>query len=503
MIRRFGWKRVTISLILAVLTVLSFFVPWNSTSLSTSSLRFVDIEASTGVSLLLPPPNVTIYNVIGPDKNRHCARPCHPAIRNRLVYTCLHPAGLLDRQELMDNLLELASFLCATLEFPTPSQSFHPMHNHQRTVDQSLDWSDFFEYSLVQMDESHKPQREEFSANQANPSLSLVKTVKVVMDPSFYLPWNKKPHCRRPRAAPDRNRTTYGLHILSKSREEVLNDFDTVRRFSFSESNTEKPFLWEMPTNFYSFHKELRAHLRAIPPKRTDLGAACIPWSRSGHYARRAFPPLIESLISDIWDAVMKKTTSGINGNVEPVTTPTKSNLSSTPKHQPILGFLHVRRGDTIEECDTSITKLRSYLSCSFSNMTFPKILTASSEWADNPGEKSVLSVTLLIGTNDEDPIYIQELQSMVRELSLSATFDGRTVDLQIEAIDMESLIWDHLQSEVQSGRLSSAYLNNLHVFQILEHIMNRLVNFKLVQRRFRYCNDCDPIVIRSARLPE
>ena len=46
-------------------------------------------------------------------------------------------------------------------------------------------------------------------------------------------------------------------------------------------------------------HKELRAHLRALPNHSSnDQGAACLPWTHSGgHYSRRTFPPRIRSTL--------------------------------------------------------------------------------------------------------------------------------------------------------------------------------------------------------------
>jgi hypothetical protein len=127
-----------------------------------------------------------------------------------------------------------------------------------------------------------------------------------------------------------------------------------------------------------------------------------------------------------------------------------------------------------------------------FANSTGPKDAPT-----DNQQEQNELAITLLVGTNEQGPSFMQELQDMVRGLVLFTLDRGQKIDIKLRSVDMESLIWDHLQSEINLGRMPSAYLNNLHVFQILEHIMNHLVDFKLVQRRFRYCNDCDKITIQ------
>ena len=421
-----------------------------------------------------------VYNtIIGPDSRRHCRRVCDPNIRNRIVYTCLHPAGFLDRRELLDNLLELAAFLCATLEFPTPHDSFHPMHNHQQRVDASLDWTDFLNYSLMDVVSVNGT---EWRQQQAIP---LLQTVRLAMDPSFYLPFVKWPHCRRPRAARDRHRERYGLHIVSKDRDEVLADFDVVRHYSLANNKDDDssrqslPFLWEIPTNFYAWHKEFRAHIRETLPLRQsnsqELGAACLPWSRSGRYVQRSYPDTLQQLMDGIWEQV--KSASGGGG---------------------LIGFLHIRRGDTIEECDTSIGKMRDYLKCSLSNMTLPKLFNGENQQQLRSKEQSI-NVTVLVGTNEEDKMYIQDLQNMVRELSISTKGKEHTVQIYLHAINMESLIWSYLQTQVDHQNIPPSYLNNLHVFEILDHIMNSRVDFKLSRRRFRFCNACDSIVIRQS----
>jgi hypothetical protein len=443
-----------------------------------------------------------VYNtIIGPDHKKHCRRHCNPLIRNRIAYTCLHPAGFYDRQELLDKLLEISAFLCATLEFPNPKASFHPMHNHQRMVDASLDWNDFFQFSLADMDIA-----DERNGSLDSAQIPLLQSSTPVRDISFEIPFFKRPHCRRPRAAQDRTRDKYGLHIISKDRDEVIEDFDTIWQYSFGNSKGEPqqqlPYLWEIPTNFYSFHKEFRSYIRETLPKRhdsnTSLGAACLPWSRSGRYVQRKLPVRIMTLVDDIWKEIVSSAREGSK-------TVNKSCFNSTwspPNLQdlnPLIGFLHIRRGDTIEECDTSTVKLKSYLSCSLANLTLPR--PRKELGSPYLATRIKLDIVLLVGTNEEHPSYMQELKTMVDGLSVVAQSDDNDIHLNVQAVDMESLIWGYLQSRIHQGEIPASFLNNLHVFEILEHIMNHRVDFKLSQRRFRFCNDCDNIFIQHSAM--
>ncbi|KAL3917264.1 MAG: hypothetical protein SGARI_007758 [Bacillariaceae sp.] len=189
---------------------------------------------------------------------------------------------------------------------------------------------------------------------------------------------------------------------------------------------------------------------------------------------------------------------------VDPVVMSKDRNVSASLK-----GFLHIRRGDTMEECDTNIPALRAYLLCSLANMTFPK------PPKDGGGQQHMatrdytkqqqqhVGITLLVGTNEEDAGYMQDLLNMVKELSIQAVdWNGHPIQLNVvNAINMESLIWEYLQAQIAQGIIPSSFLNNLHVFEILEHIMNNRVDFKLSRRRFRFCNDCDKIVIRQSAM--
>jgi hypothetical protein len=128
--------------------------------------------------------------------------------------------------------------------------------------------------------------------------------------------------------------------------------------------------------------------------------------------------------------------------------------------------------------------------------MTFTSSPSQSSFGATSQTPQKIIIITLLVGTNEENYLYLQELQNMIDALSLSTTIDGQKYQLKLQMIDMESFIWNYITTEVKNGVIPKSYLNNLHAFEILEYIMNNRVDFKLVQRRFRYCNPCDKIVL-------
>jgi hypothetical protein len=304
--------------------------------------------------------------------------------------------------------------------------------------------------------------------------------------------------------------------VVSKNPTEVLRDFHAVRAYSFGIIHNQLrpeqetlPFLWEIPTIYYSFHHEFKAYLRELRKKEIaeqhhlshkqsslsvssmsvdPLGSYYLPWTGVCRYVQRTFPPMIQKLVDDIWKQVVANATS---------------TLKSSPL-QSLIGFLHIRRGDTIDECDTTIPKLKSYLNCSLASISFEKPKQGGNntpfESTSNFPQQENMTVTLLLGTNEEDPSYMRDLQEMMQNLSIVTTQQPRgniPFIINVQTVDMESMITSHIQSKIRDGDISQSYLNNLHVFQILREIMN-LVDFKLVQRRFRYCNDCDKIVIRD-----
>ena len=275
-----------------------------------------------------------------------------------------------------------------------------------------------------------------------------------------------------------------------------------------------------------------------------------LPWiRRSEKYVEQVLPPRIIKLIDDAWEQVVSITTSndndrgGGNGDANAnsgaaaaaasntVPTDKAAAATTTTKNNSknggfVTGFLHIRRGDTQHECDTSIPKLRKYLNCSLNTMRLkqvkrrrpPNKRKSDNDKNNTTNRVKLIDMILLVSTNEQDPSYVKSVQKMIsNELSpLRVVVDHSIVDddespseqeivitkttttttttmANIIPINAEELVWSTLRRSVRLKEVPKSYLNNFHAFLILQQLKDR-VHVKLQQRRVRQCKDCDDV---------
>ena len=362
-----------------------------------------------------------------------------------------------------------------------------------------------------------------------------------------------------------------------------------------NDNNNDQPlFVWEIAVNFYSFHKQMIQHLQKLDEKQKqkrkqqqqqqqhlllssnytncnsssttttkkkgDIPIAVaatppfIPWiRRSEKYVEQVLPPRIIKLIDDAWKQVVSSVTTTTNDDndggggggddddavatASNTVSSDKSNNSKNTKNETnessfVTGFLHIRRGDTQHECDTSIPKLRTYLNCSLHTMRLKQKVISKlhpnrrqSDNNNNNSEdddykdkvKNKIDMILLVSTNERDPSYVQSVQTMIsNELSplrvdhsieiddspsdhhqaiTNTTRTTTTTIVNIIPINGEELVWSTLTQAVHHKKtIPKSYLNNFHVFMILQQLKNMVDVKNLQQRRIRQCKDCDDV---------
>jgi hypothetical protein len=126
-------------------------------------------------------------------------------------------------------------------------------------------------------------------------------------------------------------------------------------------------------------------------------------------------------------------------------------------------GIFHIRRGDAIGECDTTLNKIRSYLSCSLENL-------------------EVYGKTSLLFISDEtDTCYRNAIQDMVESLGF-------------HFIDLDDLVKNAVLEYASTIDNGSRLVNNMFTFKIERELeWNPRVSFKLSQRRSE-CASCDKL---------
>ena len=123
-------------------------------------------------------------------------------------------------------------------------------------------------------------------------------------------------------------------------------------------------------------------------------------------------------------------------------------------------GIFHIRRGDAIGDCDTSVRKISSYLTCSLDSL-------------------EVYGKTSLLFISDEtDMCYRKAIQDMVESLGF-------------HFVDLDELVKNTVLEYASTIDNGSRLVNNMFTFKVEREIeWNPRVLFKISQRRSE-CASC------------
>lgn len=146
-----------------------------------------------------------------------CWRKCPQRI-NKIIFKHGR-AGLGDRLTVIENLAQIAGYLCANLKMPSPFESLNPVHNNGNFVSKKLKWLDFRNLTFLQDDS------QVLDSNDSDDDDHEIEKV-----PGW-------------------------LHIIndgSDSSNGLLEDFVRLQEFSLmQETMARTGFIWEIRTSFY------------------------------------------------------------------------------------------------------------------------------------------------------------------------------------------------------------------------------------------------------------
>ena len=419
-----------------------FMAPSADAQESVSSMTKFDSSASVKPSshpsrisvTTITPPTIPLrtHTHIVPGTN-HCWRECPFGRNNKIIYTNSWRAGLNDRISIIADMVNLAGYLCATLEFPLPSASLTPRHNGNTDVSPSLVWDDFLLVAAVE---------DPYVTSQQEPSLLLLRDLK---DELNNITKSQK------------YSNEQWIKVVSKNASTVVSEFDFVYSTITTADENTKHFCWFFELNWYKVEDSLADHfksMRLINHPLISRGLNKIPPApTSCIYGITKKSPRAKKISDHLWNVLVTMDTEHLARNAT-------------------MGYLHIRRTDTTKQCNTTLDRIRSYLECSFMDVSG--------------------NVTLLLGTDEKDPNYIAGIQNIVEnELSrghkLFHLDDWISRELELIAIQK-----DDVTGEWNASSIPVSYLNNYHVYLFGKYISSKAV-FKLEQRR-TWCNDCDPI---------
>lgn len=368
---------------------------------------------------------------------KSCRRYCPSRIGK--IYFADTQSGLSDRKVILKYLSHLAGYLCAELVMPPPNEHLDPSHNFNLPISEDMEWSDLVNITFIQDGSSviHS------DADSLEDGMSIRQ-------------WSDKPaiHLNGPKYE------TW-LHIVSENGK-MKDDFERIQKFSFEhDRNTSKGgFIWEIHKNWYDSDIWLTPLPMLDPEVREYLGS---------EYSDEMRPFWV---IAKSQDGMKKERTGCMYTNKDTIPASIamlqRSLMDHIKRNSPtnsLFGRLHLRRGDTIQECDTSLETMHKYFACSF-----------------NGTENFARNITLLLTSDEDNNEYRQGIFGLIEDYP------------HVTILDIDDIVKKVvLREAIDEGLIKRGLENNYVVYEvesILRDWRQSFVKFHMVQRRSK-CRPC------------
>jgi hypothetical protein len=161
---------------------------------------------------------------------------------------------------------------------------------------------------------------------------------------------------------------------------------------------------------------------------------------RGCSYTNKTSPLYVKHMADDIWNLIQ-----------------------TLGKPQAVVGSWHVRRGDAITLCNTTLGRMESYLLCSF-NGTSSK------------------PITLLFASDERNSEYRLGIQRLVEDLG------------HVTFVDLDEMVLKYIKGATRENERDESKSDNYHVFLLEKNLRTRAA-FKLAHRRTISCKDCHDFV--------
>mmetsp|Transcript_2001 Transcript_2001/g.4314 ORF Transcript_2001/g.4314 Transcript_2001/m.4314 type:complete len:582 (-) Transcript_2001:105-1850(-) len=467
---------------------------------------------------------------------------------NLIVVTNQRTAGLLDRLIFITHIMNIASMLCARVFVAPPGELLTAYHNNNNKVPEELDWEDdFVSFPFIteqQGERSISSRHKTFPRKVTTPLLSgdsLKRRSPVLYQ--AYLNYS---------GASAKGKTVLNTGNLSSIVHWFLNDknYNVVRfadLFRMVEKHKKRlrdhlenmtishrsTFVWEIKCKFvykclaearHSLQNDLLElalkdddpHLNILPylpnffNNKTDAVQKSFyrlkGFTTCGSYVQGMYPPLILNIAKVVLQKATFLSRDYTHGRYfarNPTYFAGPQNTPSNGKdslYQLQFAFLHLRRGDSLENCDTSVERIHKYLACSLGGPKARKYMKMQQEHHRKP-------FVLFLASEEKEQSYRAAIMETIEEVSVDLFNFGEkrsspspTTPLlsPILPIDLDLLVQRVVEEEIEAGRLSHAYRNNYSIFWIGRAI-GRMASFMLKQRRDLNCDICNKQLAESA----
>jgi hypothetical protein len=257
------------------------------------------------------------------DTQDQCWRHCPQRINK--IYFEHGWAGLGDRHVFIHNLAQITGYLCAKQEMAPPSISLNPDHNNGELVSKKVQWQDL-----------------------RNLTFQRDKSQVLGLDPSFEEDFE---YWRR---VPVYNSDKYSdwLHLTNTDHRDFISDYEKLQEFSWRQKDDATTgFIWEIHSSFYESNVFEEPMLPEPSKEIQDLSNYDTKM-RPLLMTYRHFHPKVKK---DCWGCLYANDDDSMGpSNLYILRERLKRRVQrKSPQNTTVYGYFHIRRGDTIDECDT------------------------------------------------------------------------------------------------------------------------------------------------------
>lgn len=446
---------------------------------------------------------------------------------NKVIATARSQGGMNDRAFILISLANIAAHLCARLEFPSPYHSLVMKHNTRSP------------FSVNKQKNKVSPTHPNFSWDEfINLTLPSNPSVSILMSPG-----ENQAHSEH---RLELNTDTLGdisghwvqlLEVLESQEAPYMatnTNGSTIQIPTTNEALTTS-FTWSIGANYFDFVEELRS----MSEQQEPINQKQKPMEHCHDYVAMSLPDeimamaqiLAQSLHDDEarYTRFLATSVQGRGGiqNVSIAETSNELALGNSSSHRHFRVGLHVRRGDAIDDCDTSLSKMRTYLNCSLwqplvdfhEHQSKPSTTMLHNDVGMPSEKKTVTAATVYFYSDERNLNYRSDLgdlvQDMASKLEAPTNNVGTSASARLRFVDLDQQVFLYLKDGTPRITLSEDYgnstpptaaspkfsvpawkrTNNYYRFQLVNAVVKELrLHAGLERRRHASCQDCDKI---------
>ena len=430
---------------------------------------------------------------------------------NILWYSYGDQAGLDDRRQVLFTLANLAASLCARLVVPPPVELLDA-ERHFTTVSPALQWNDLLRISNLHCHNHHYHNK---NKNETTTNIAFNQNHNDNDNDNYNILWE----LRRPQQ--EFWSTAYGHYQrwTTRAPQDLLSHFLELQQYIESPNDKtllleeEHHFLWEVKVSWHfvkkqywpiagstekwttrntTFHNQSsHADVPTSPLPAVFVDAHLEP-TRDGCLSIDPWgvPLPMQQMIQSIWQDEIAPATSFGFGSEHGDDGRFKDGLHATTTKKAIMvGFLHIRRGDSTSRCDTSLDKMQSYLTCS--------LKTLPNDGMDRP-------ILLLFASDETNEQYRQGVARMAENLIMDSS---NSTTYRIKVVDLDVVVSKEVQRAKQQDSskpfATARFESNYYIYAIESVLKRQYVDFVLERRQTLFCDECQDLSNVSFRSNE